>query len=257
MSARPYAQQMQRVLASVASRVDPSIHPLLTVARTPARTAARSSSSSPATRGSAAASTPTSSRARRPTSRAAREACALGLVGRKGRDFFGRRGFAVAVRAGRHLPEAALRRCAGDCADGDRRVHRRTGRPRGAGLQRVPVGHVAARGRSISCCRSRAADVEAQGVALAESGRLPVRAVAAGDLQRAAAALHRGAGVPGAARIERGVLRRADDGDGHGTKNSADMIVEPDAAHEQGPAGGDYARDHRGGVRRAGAVGPA
>src|SRR6187455_3129380 len=31
MSARPYAQQMQRVLGSVASRVDPSAHPLLTV----------------------------------------------------------------------------------------------------------------------------------------------------------------------------------------------------------------------------------
>ena len=31
MSARPYAVQMQRVLRSVASRVDPSIHPLLTV----------------------------------------------------------------------------------------------------------------------------------------------------------------------------------------------------------------------------------
>ena len=31
MNARPYAQQMQRVLTSVAARVDPSIHPLLTV----------------------------------------------------------------------------------------------------------------------------------------------------------------------------------------------------------------------------------
>ena len=31
MSARPYAMQMKRVLASAASRVDPSIHPLLTV----------------------------------------------------------------------------------------------------------------------------------------------------------------------------------------------------------------------------------
>src|SRR3954468_12180107 len=29
MGARPYAVQMQRVLASVAARVDPSIHPLL------------------------------------------------------------------------------------------------------------------------------------------------------------------------------------------------------------------------------------
>src|SRR5204862_8291239 len=31
MNARPYAVQMQRVLHSVASRVDPSIHPLLTM----------------------------------------------------------------------------------------------------------------------------------------------------------------------------------------------------------------------------------
>src|SRR5438093_7773598 len=31
INARPYAVQMQRVLGSVASRVDPSIHPLLTV----------------------------------------------------------------------------------------------------------------------------------------------------------------------------------------------------------------------------------
>src|SRR5882757_664930 len=31
MNARPYAVQMQRVLGSVASRVDQSIHPLLTV----------------------------------------------------------------------------------------------------------------------------------------------------------------------------------------------------------------------------------
>jgi F-type H+-transporting ATPase subunit gamma len=94
MSARPYAQQMQRVLASVAARVDPSIHPLLI------------------------------SRERRPDSRAlvivvtgdkglcgsfntnaikgaaayvvgSAEPCSLGLVGRKGRDFFGRRGFTV------------------------------------------------------------------------------------------------------------------------------------------------------------------
>src|SRR5678815_707659 len=94
ISARPYAQQMQCVLASVASRVDPSIHPLLT------------------------------SRERRPNSitlvivvtgdkglcgsfntnvikgaasyiAGSTEPCTLGLVGRKGRDFFGRRGFDV------------------------------------------------------------------------------------------------------------------------------------------------------------------
>ena len=94
MSARPYALQIQRVLANVASRVDPSIHPLLAV------------------------------RERRPESRTlvivvtgdkglcgsfntnvikggatyiagSAESCTLGLVGRKGRDFFGRRGFSV------------------------------------------------------------------------------------------------------------------------------------------------------------------
>ena len=38
------------------------------------------------------------------------------------------------------------------------------------------------------------------------------------------------------------------------TKNSADMIAQPDAVHEQGPAGGDHARDHRSGLGRAGAL---
>ena len=92
MSARPFAAHMQRVLASLAARVDPSVHPLLDM------------------------------RERRPGSRAlvivvtadkglcgsfntnvikgagafiasSTEPCSLGLVGRKGRDFFGRRGF--------------------------------------------------------------------------------------------------------------------------------------------------------------------
>src|SRR5690349_19233433 len=94
MGARPYAVQMQRVLSSVAARVDPSIHPLLQV------------------------------RERRPESRTllivvtgekglagsfntniikgaggfivdSADKVTLGLVGRKGRDFFARRGFDV------------------------------------------------------------------------------------------------------------------------------------------------------------------
>jgi len=73
VSARPYALQMQRVLASVASRVDPSIHPLLT-----SREHRQNSTKGAASFISASA-----------------EACSLGLVGRKGRDFFGRRGFSV------------------------------------------------------------------------------------------------------------------------------------------------------------------
>jgi F-type H+-transporting ATPase subunit gamma len=94
MSARPYALQMQRVLANVASRVDPSIHPLLTVRerRPESRTLVIvvtgdkglcGSYNTNAIKGGATYITTSS------------EICTLGLVGRKGRDFFGRRGFSV------------------------------------------------------------------------------------------------------------------------------------------------------------------
>jgi len=94
MNARPYAVQMQRVLTSVASRVDPSIHPLL-VARE-RRAGSKTlvivvtgdkglcgSFNTNVIKGAAAYIT------------GSEEACSLGLVGRKGRDFFGRRGFEV------------------------------------------------------------------------------------------------------------------------------------------------------------------
>ena len=94
MSARPYALQMQRVLASVASRVDPSIHPLLTVReRRPESTTlvivvtgdkGLCGSFNTNILKSAAGFVVGSA-----------EPCTLGLVGRKGRDFFGRRGFSV------------------------------------------------------------------------------------------------------------------------------------------------------------------
>src|SRR4051812_37838276 len=94
MSARPYAQQMQRVLGSVASRVDPSAHPLLAVRDlTPASktlvvvvTADKGLCGSFNTNIIKAAAGYVSGSA---------QVCTLGLVGRKGRDFFGRRGFAV------------------------------------------------------------------------------------------------------------------------------------------------------------------
>jgi F-type H+-transporting ATPase subunit gamma len=94
MSARPYAQQMQRVLGSVASRVDPSAHPLLAVRDlTPASktlvivvTADKGLCGSFNTNIIKAAAGYVSASA---------QVCTLGLVGRKGRDFFGRRGFAV------------------------------------------------------------------------------------------------------------------------------------------------------------------
>ena len=94
-AARPYATQLQRVLGSVASRVDSSIHPLL-VAREigpDSRTLVIVVSGDKGLCGSfntnliKAASGFVLDSAQK---------CALGLVGRKGRDYFGRRGFTVA-----------------------------------------------------------------------------------------------------------------------------------------------------------------
>jgi len=94
MNARPYAVQMQRVLQNVAARVDPSIHPLLAVrdARPDGKalvivvTADKGLCGSFNTNVIKAAGSYVLE-ARNPT--------LLGLVGRKGRDFFGRRGFAI------------------------------------------------------------------------------------------------------------------------------------------------------------------
>ena len=94
MNARPYAQQMHRVLTSVASRVDPSIHPLLIERerRAESRTLVIvvtgdkglcGSFNTNVIKGAIAFLTETT------------EKCVLGLVGRKGRDFLGRRGLEV------------------------------------------------------------------------------------------------------------------------------------------------------------------
>ena len=107
----------------------------------------------------------------------------------------------------------------GDRADGDRGVHRRARSTawccvynefKSVMTQRVVVDQLLpiARVGASTSVRRRAGET-------ARADRLPVRAVAAGDFQPAAAALRRGAGVSRAARVERGVLRRADDGDGH------------------------------------------
>jgi F-type H+-transporting ATPase subunit gamma len=94
MNARPYAAQMQRVLSSVASRVDPSIHPLLTVreARPDSRTLVIVVTSDKGLCGSFNTNVIKAGAAYVIESS---PQCTLGLVGRKGRDFFGRRGFTV------------------------------------------------------------------------------------------------------------------------------------------------------------------
>src|SRR5258708_4068928 len=58
--------------------------------------------------------------------------------------------------------------------------------------------------------------VEPGGGLHGRGGARMLRAGAPGIFAPAAAALRRGPGVSRAARVERGVLRRADDGDGHG-----------------------------------------
>ena len=94
--ARPYAIQMHRVLSSLASRVDPTAHPLLDDRKTPRAngrvllfviTADRGLCGSFNTNVIKAAATYITDNIDRQV--------ALGLVGRRGRDFYGRRGFEV------------------------------------------------------------------------------------------------------------------------------------------------------------------
>jgi F-type H+-transporting ATPase subunit gamma len=94
--ARPFAIQMQRVLTSLASRVDPAVHPLLDQ-RTELRAAGRTLLIViTADRGLCGSFNTNVVKASSlfVTERPGRQV-ALGLVGRRGRDFFLRRGFPV------------------------------------------------------------------------------------------------------------------------------------------------------------------
>jgi F-type H+-transporting ATPase subunit gamma len=94
--ARPYATQMLRVLHSLASRVDPSTHPLLD-ARTPPKAGGRVLLFViTADRGLCGSfnTNVIKSAGQFITESAGREV-ALGLVGRRGRDFYARRGFQI------------------------------------------------------------------------------------------------------------------------------------------------------------------
>ena len=94
MNARPYAAQMQRVLVSVAARVDPSIHPLLTV-REPNAESRTLVIVVTGDKGLCGSFNTNVIKAGAGFVLASAQKCSLGLVGRKGRDFFGRRGFEV------------------------------------------------------------------------------------------------------------------------------------------------------------------
>ena len=94
MNARPYATQMQRVLGSVASRVDSSIHPLLMTRDTgpDSRTLLIVVTGDKGLCGSFNTNV---IKAGAHYIFDSAQPCTLGLVGRKGRDFFGRRGYEV------------------------------------------------------------------------------------------------------------------------------------------------------------------
>jgi F-type H+-transporting ATPase subunit gamma len=94
MGARPYASQMQRVLSSVAARVDPTIHPLLSVREKhpESRTLVVVVTGDKGLCGSFNTNAIKGAGAFVTTST---QPCSLGLVGRKGRDFFARRGYDV------------------------------------------------------------------------------------------------------------------------------------------------------------------
>ena len=92
MNARPYADQMRRVLASVASRVDPSIHPLL-VAREPGAENRTLLIVVTGDKGLCGGFNTNVIKAAGAFIESNKEPSTLGLVGRKGREFFVRRGF--------------------------------------------------------------------------------------------------------------------------------------------------------------------
>jgi F-type H+-transporting ATPase subunit gamma len=94
MNARPYAVQMQRVLGSVAARVDPSIHPLLTSREIGAESRTLLIIVT-ADKGLCGGFNTNVIKAGGAFLAASAHPCTLGLVGRKGREFFVRRGFEV------------------------------------------------------------------------------------------------------------------------------------------------------------------
>jgi F-type H+-transporting ATPase subunit gamma len=101
VNSRPYAQEMLRVFNNLATRVDPSAHPLLNADPVPAKTLLVVITADRGLCGGfntnvikGASQFVVDHRAEAGGTRADREV-ALALVGRKGRDFFMRRGFDV------------------------------------------------------------------------------------------------------------------------------------------------------------------
>ena len=94
VAARPYVMQIQHVLSSVAARVDPSIHPLLAIR--PKHSGSRTLVILvTGDKGLCGSFNTNAIKAGATYVAESTEPCSLGLVGRKGREFFGRRGYDV------------------------------------------------------------------------------------------------------------------------------------------------------------------
>jgi len=94
MGARPFALQMQRVLGSLAGRVDASIHPLLS-AREPSPAGRTLVIVVTGDKGLCGGFNTSIIKGASAVVLASPQPCSLGLIGRKGRDFFARRAFTV------------------------------------------------------------------------------------------------------------------------------------------------------------------
>jgi F-type H+-transporting ATPase subunit gamma len=94
MNGRPYAQQMERVLGSVASRVDSSLHPLLAIRETGPNSKTLVIIVS-GDKGLCGSFNTNVIKAGGVFITESQFPCTLGLIGRKARDFFVRRGFTV------------------------------------------------------------------------------------------------------------------------------------------------------------------
>ena len=144
MGARPFARQMARVLNSLASRVDPSTHPLL-MEPEPNPEAKTLLIVVTADKGLCGAfNTNIIKAAGAFIASSTDRQVALGLVGRKGRDFFRRRALRNPAGRDRDFSAREIRGRAADRARGHRRIHHRPRQQRLHRLQRVQVGHAAA-----------------------------------------------------------------------------------------------------------------
>jgi F-type H+-transporting ATPase subunit gamma len=94
LSARPYAVQMQHVLRGLASRVDEELHPLL-ITRDRGESSRTLVIAVTADKGLCGSFNTNAIKGAAAYMLESPRPCVLGLVGRKGRDFFGRRGYPV------------------------------------------------------------------------------------------------------------------------------------------------------------------